>query len=128
MEYYFSKRLQSDFGTVMEKVTEALKDEGFGVVTRLDLQEKFREKLGVEYKAYTILGACNPASAYKALQVEEKVGTMLPCNVLLIDREGGSTEVAAINPVASMMAINNPALTEIANDITAKLKRVVDRL
>ena len=128
MEYYFSTRLRMDFDTANARVTEELGKEGFGVVTKLDLQEKFREKLGKEFRKYTILGACNPGYAFKALQVEEKIGTMLPCNILVIDREDGSIEVAAVNPVASMMAIENKDLAGLADDITNRLKHVIAHL
>lgn len=125
MEYYFSKIIHDSFEETVIKVTEALKTEGFGLVSEIDMQAKLREKLGVEYKKYRILGACNPAYAYKALQAEEKIGTMLPCNVLVIDREDGSTEVAAVNPIASMMAIPNPGLGAIAEEVTEKLRKVI---
>jgi len=128
MDYYFSTIIKSDFQESNTKVTEALKTEGFSIITQIDLQAKFREKLGVDFKKYTILGACNPASAFKALQMEEKIGTMLPCNVLLIDRENGTTEVAAVNPLASMMAIQNSALEPLAIEITEKLKRMIASL
>jgi uncharacterized protein (DUF302 family) len=125
MEYYIGKVLHFSFDESIAKTVEALKTEGFGVITEIDMQAKLREKLGVEYKRYTILGACNPAFAYKALQVEEKIGTMLPCNIIVIDKGGGTTEVAAIHPIASMMAIRNAALEPMALEITEKLKKVI---
>jgi uncharacterized protein (DUF302 family) len=125
MEYYFSTRLKSDFNDCIAKVTEALKTEGFGVLTEIDMQAKLKEKLGVDYKRYKILGACNPAFAYKALQAEEKIGIMLPCNVVVIDHGNGTTEVAAVHPIASMMAIQNPALEPLASEVAEKLKRVI---
>jgi uncharacterized protein (DUF302 family) len=128
MEYYISKILNFSFDKSIAKTVEALKTEGFGVITEIDMQAKLREKLGVEYNRYTILGACNPAFAYKALQLEEKIGTMLPCNVIVIDKGDGTTEVAAIDPIASMMAIKNPALESIALEITEKLKKVMAQL
>jgi uncharacterized protein (DUF302 family) len=128
MEYYFNKILQNNFSDTETKVIDALKTEGFGIITEIDMQSKLKEKLGVDFKRYKILGACNPAYAYKALIAEEKIGTMLPCNVVIIDREDGTTEVAAIHPVASMMAIQNPALEPIAIEITEKLKKVIDSL
>ncbi len=128
MEYYFSTIVKEDFATVIAKTTDALKKEGFGVITTIDMQHTLKEKLGVEFKKYTILGACNPGFAHKALQVEDKIGTMLPCNVLIIDKENGSTEVAAVHPLASMMAIGNNALQPLATEITGKLKRVIDSL
>lgn len=128
MAYYHSTLLQMDFETAIARVTEELGKEGFGVVTKLDLQEKFREKLGVEFRKYTILGACNPGFAYKALQAEEKIGTMLPCNILVIDKEDGSIEVAAVNPVASMMAIDSKNLGDLAGDVNSKLKSIIEHL
>ena len=128
MNYYFNTLLHTNFETALTRVTNALETEGFGVVTKLDLQEKFKEKLGVDFKKYTILGACNPAYAYKALQAEEKVGTMLPCNIIVIDKEDGTVEIAAINPIASMMAIKNPELEGLANKVTEKIQRVIESL
>ena len=128
MEYYFSAILQSNFDDAVVKVTEALKTEGFGVLTVIDMQAKFKEKLGVDYKKYKILGACNPAFAYKALQAEEMVGVMLPCNIVVTDKGDGSTEVAAIHPIASMMAIQNPLLLPLAQEITEKIKNVINLL
>jgi uncharacterized protein (DUF302 family) len=128
MEYYFNKILQNSFSDTETKVIDALKAEGFGIITEIDMQSKLKEKLGVDFKQYKILGACNPAYAYKALMAEEKIGTMLPCNVVIIDKENGTTEIAAIHPLASMMAIQNPALEPIATEITEKLKKVIDSL
>jgi uncharacterized protein (DUF302 family) len=125
MEYYFSTRLKADFNDCITKAMEALKTEGFGIITEIDMQAKLKEKLGVDYKPYRILGACNPAFAYKALKAEEKIGTMLPCNVVIIDQGNGITEVAAVHPIASMMAIQNPALEPLASEMTEKLKRVI---
>ena len=128
MEYYFSTILNTNFDDTKAKIIEALKTEGFGVLTEIDMQSKLKEKLGVDFKKYQILGACNPAFAYKALQVEEMVGVMLPCNIVVMDKENGTTEIAAINPIASMMAIQNPALEPLASEITEKLKRVIELL
>jgi uncharacterized protein (DUF302 family) len=128
MEYYFSKTIKATFEDAVQRTTDALKAEGFGIISEINLHDKFREKLGVDFKKYRILGACNPGYAYKALQAEDKIGTMLPCNVLVIDKENGETEVAAVNPIASMMAIQNPSLGPIAGDITEKLKKVIDAL
>jgi len=128
MEYYFSKILNKDFEEAIHMVTEALKTEGFGIVSTIDLQAKFKEKLGVDFKKYTILGACSPSYAYKTLQVEEKIGVMLPCNVVVIDKGNGSTEVAAVHPLASMMAIQNAALEPLAEEVTEKLKNVINHL
>jgi uncharacterized protein (DUF302 family) len=128
MEYYFSKTLGVTFDEAVKLTTEALKSEGFGVISEINMHEKLKEKLGVEFKRYKILGACNPPLAYKALQAEEKIGTMLPCNVLVIEQGQNKIEIAAVNPVASMQAITNPALGDVALEVTNKLKRVVDNL
>jgi len=128
MEYYFAKTLNVSFEEAVKLAIEALKNEGFGVISEIDMHEKLKEKLGVDFKRYKILGACNPPLAYKALQAEEKIGTMLPCNVLVIEQEQNKIEIAAVNPVASMQAITNPALGDVALEVTNKLKRVIDNL
>ena len=128
MEYYFSKTLDVTFDEAVKLTTEALKSEGFGVISEINMHEKLKEKLGVDFKRYKILGACNPPLAYKALQAEEKIGTMLPCNVLVIEQGQNKIEIAAVNPVASMQAITNPALGDMALEVTNKLKRVIDNL
>jgi len=128
MEYYFSTTLKGSFEEAVSKVTEALDSEGFGVITRIVMHEKLKEKLGVDFKKYVILGACNPPLAYKALLAEDKIGTMLPCNVLVIDQGHDEIEVAAVNPVASMSAISNPSLGGVASDVTARLKRVIEKM
>ena len=128
MEYYFSKTLNVTFDEAVRLTTEALKSEGFGVISEINMHEKLKEKLGVDFKRYKILGACNPPLAYKALQSEEKIGTMLPCNVLVIEQGQDNIEIAAVNPVASMQAITNPALGDVALEVTNKLKRVINSL
>lgn len=128
MEYYFSKTLNVSFDEAVKLTTEALKSEGFGVISEINMHEKLKEKLGVDFKRYRILGACNPPLAYKALQAEEKIGTMLPCNVLVIEQEQDKIEIAAVNPVASMQAITNPTLGDTALEVTNKLKRVINNL
>jgi uncharacterized protein (DUF302 family) len=128
MEYYFSKTINSSFEEAIKQVTEALKTEGFGVISEIRMHEKLKEKLGVDFKKYTILGACNPAYAYKALQTEDKIGTMLPCNVVVQEISENKIEVAAVNPIASMMAIQNQALEGIAKDVTDKLEKVIELL
>jgi uncharacterized protein (DUF302 family) len=128
MEYYFSKTINASFDEAINRVTEALKTEGFGIVSEIRMHEKFKEKLDIDFKKYTILGACIPAFAYKALQVEDKIGTMLPCNVVVQELSKNHIEVAAVNPVASMMAIQNPALVEIAGEVTNKLQKVISHL
>jgi len=128
MEYYFSKILNKGFEEAIISVTEALKTEGFGVVSTIDMQAKLKEKLGVDYKKYTILGACNPPYAYKVLLEEEKIGVLLPCNVVVVDKENGTTEVAAVHPLASMMAIQNAELAPLAEEVTEKLRNVINSL
>jgi uncharacterized protein (DUF302 family) len=128
MGYYFSKILHLGFEESINAVTEALKTEGFGVISTIDMQAKLKEKLGVDFKKYTILGACNPPYAYNTLQVEEKIGVMLPCNIVVIDKENGTTEVAAVDPLASMMAVQNVALEPLATEVTIKLKKVINSL
>ena len=128
MSYYFTKTLRGDFEQTIEKVTEALKSEGFGVLTTIDLKTTLKNKLGVDFYNYKILGACNPPFAYKALQEEDKIGTMLPCNVIVQEKEAGKIEVAAVDPVASMQAISNPALKTIAGEVQRKLQHVINML
>jgi len=128
MDYYFAKTLNVSFEEAVKLATEALKNEGFGVISEINMHEKLKEKLGVDFKKYKILGACNPLLAYKALQAEEKIGTMLPCNVLVIEQGQNKIEIAAVNPVASMQAITNPALGNVALEVTNKLKKVIDSL
>ena len=129
MKYYFSKTLNDvTFESAVEKVTEELKKEGFGVISEINIHEKFKEKLGIDYRKYSILGACNPAAAYKALQEEDKIGTMLPCNVIVQQISDSQFEVAAVDPVASMQAIENANLGAIANDIRSKLEKVIENI
>ena len=128
MEYYFSKMIICNFDEAIIRVTDVLKSEGFGIISEIRMHEKLKEKLGIDYKKYTILGACNPGYAYKALQVEDKIGTMLPCNVVVQELSANQIEVAAVNPIASMMAIQNPALVGIAEEVTEKLKVVISRI
>ena len=128
MAYYFARTLALPFDRAMTHVTEALKREGFGIITDIDVRSTFKKKLDVEFRNYRILGACNPKLAYEALALEDKVGTMLPCNVVVQDRGGGQIEIAAIDPVASMAAIDNPRLKEAAERVREKLKSVIDSL
>jgi uncharacterized protein (DUF302 family) len=128
MKYYMSKNLSSDFESAVEKVKESLKTEGFGVLSEINIQEKLKEKLNLEFRKYTILGACNPSYAYKALQKEDWIGTMLPCNVIVQERDINQIEVSAIDPVASMMSVENSDLTEIANEVKEKLEKVIATL
>ena len=128
MTYYIATTLPIGFDEAIARTEAALKDEGFGVLTRIDVQATLKEKIGAEFQAYTILGACNPKLAFEALQLEDKVGTMLPCNVVVKSAGGGQTEIAAIDPVASMQAIDNPQLKEAAREVRARLGRVIDSL
>jgi uncharacterized protein (DUF302 family) len=127
VSYYFSKTLPASFDEAVRRTTEALKKEGFGIITEIDVKQTLKAKIGVDSN-YRILGACNPALAHEALQLEDKVGTMLPCNVVVQEIGGGNTEVAAINPVASMQAIDNARLRQAAENIRAKLKHVTESL
>ena len=128
MSYYFSKTLNVPFDEAVERVTEELKKEGFGILTDIDVKATLKKKLDVDFKKYRILGACNPPFAYRALQSEDKIGTMLPCNVIVQEHTEGTVEVSAIDPVASMQAIRNPKLQDIAEQIQAKLKAVIGSL
>lgn len=128
MSYYFSKIIESDFESSIEKITGSLKKEGFGILTEIDVRQTFKKKLDVDYPEYRILGACNPPFAYKALQAEDKIGTMLPCNVIVRDIGQGKIEVAAVDPVASMTSAENPQLSDVASEIREKLKRVINSL
>jgi uncharacterized protein (DUF302 family) len=128
VSYYFSKTLAIEFDDAVRRATNALKQEGFGIITEIDVQETLKKKINVDFRRYRILGACNPTLAHEALQIEDKVGTMLPCNVVIQDVDGGRTEVAAIDPVASMQAIDNPRLKDAAKHVQAKLRRVIENL
>ena len=128
MSYYYSKTVQGDFDEVIEKVTESLKSEQFGVLTEIDFSGTMKNKLDVDIPKYKILGACNPGFAYKAYQNENKIGTMLPCNVIVQDKGEGDIEVSAVNPVASMESVENHDLFEIATQVKAKLERAVDSI
>jgi uncharacterized protein (DUF302 family) len=128
MSYYFCKLLELPFDDASLKVMEELKKEGFGIITEIDVKETLKKKLDVDFRRYRILGACNPSLAYQALQAEDKIGTMLPCNVIVQEAPEGKTEVAAIDPVASMQAIENPKLRDIAAEVRNRLKKVIDNL
>lgn len=128
MRYYFTKTVSTSFDEAIQKVTNELKNEGFGILTEIDVQATLKKKLDVDFKQYKILGACNPPFAYKALLAEDKIGTMLPCNVIVIEQETNKIEVAAVDPAASMQAIENESLGNIASEIQLKLKRVVESL
>ena len=125
MTYYYSKTISAGFDEAVSRITQALKAEGFGILTEIDVKSTLKKKLDVDFKNYRILGACNPPFAYKALQAEDKVGTMLPCNVIVQESTNGDLEIAAVDPVASMKAIDNLSLREIAETIGQKLQRAV---
>ncbi len=127
-KYYYNTIFEGSFEEAIEKVTEELKKEQFGVLTEIDVTATMKKKLDVDFKKYRILGACNPSFAYKALQQEDKVGTMLPCNVIVQEINPGKVEIAAVNPIASMQGINNPALADIAGAIKAKLEKVINSI
>ncbi len=128
MQYSFNKILDMSFDDAVDRTVEELKKEGFGVLTDIDVQTTLKDKLDVDFRKYRILGACNPSFAYKALQAESRIGTMLPCNVIVQETEEGKIEVSAIDPTASMQAIENPELKDTADQVQAKLKKVVESL
>ena len=128
MKYYIEKKLNLPFDEAINRTTEALKKEGFGVLSTIHIHEKLKEKIGVDFRKYTILGACNPPLAYKALQSENKIGTMLPCNVIVQETGDGKTEVAAIDPIVSMQGVENESLGGLAIEIRSKLSRVIESL
>ncbi len=128
MRYYFNKIVNGEFSKVIENVTEELKKEGFGILTEIDVKATLKNKLDIDFRNYRILGACNPPFAYKALLAEEKVGTMLPCNVIVQEKPDGNIEVSAVDPVASMQAIDNPILEKLALVMQHKLKKVISNI
>jgi uncharacterized protein (DUF302 family) len=128
MSYYSSKTLAMSFDEAVIKITEELKKGGFGIITEIDVKETLKKKLDVDFRKYKIFGACNPHFAYQALQVEDKIGLMLPCNVIVQEISEEKTEVAAIDPIASMQAIENPKLRNVAEQVQSKLKKVIDSL
>jgi len=128
MKYYYDIKVKDTFESTKEKVTEALSKEGFGVLTEINVKETFRKKLDIDFRNYIILGACNPAFSYKALQAEDKIGTLLPCNVIIQESGHGYTEVAAVDPVESMKMINNPAVAGIADTIRQKLVNALNSI
>lgn len=128
MGYSFSKTVGYDFDTTITKVSEALKNEGFGILTEIDIKDTLKKKLDVDFRRYSILGACNPSFAYKALQYEKEIGTMLPCNVVVQQIENEEVKVSIIDPVKSMMAVENEALAKVAHEVSLKLKNVIQQL
>lgn len=126
MSYGFKKELEIEFNQAVDSVRESLKNEGFGILTEIDVKATLKEKLDVEYEEYLILGACNPPFAYKALQTEKDIGLLLPCNVIIY-RQNGKTFISAVNPMEAMSIVDNPDLKEIAEEVSEKLKRVVEK-
>ena len=128
MEYYFSKTIFGSFDNAILKIRDTLKAEGFGILTDIDIKATLKKKVNVDFYNYNILGACNPPFAYKALLAEDKIKTMLPCNVIVQEKVSGYIEVSAVDPAASMQAIKNKALTDIATEIRARLQKVIEQL
>jgi uncharacterized protein (DUF302 family) len=128
MDYYVSKKVDVPFDEAVEKAKAALKEEGFGVLTEIDVAATLKKKLGVDFRPYRILGACHPESAYAALQAEDKIGLMLPCNVVVQESDDGAVEVSAIDPVASMAAVENEGLADVAANVQRKLRKVIENL
>ena len=129
MSYHISKTLQNtDFNKAIEKTTAFLKEEGFGVLTEIDIKDTLKKKIDADFKNYKILGACNPQLAHQALQAEDKIGLMLPCNVIVEQHENGDVEVSAVDPIASMQAVDNDNLGSVASQVQQKLKTVIDKL
>lgn len=126
MNYYFSKTIDDSIENAEKRITAVLKDKGFGILTEIDVQAAMKKKLNKDFRKYKILGACNPQYAFKALSVENKIGTMLPCNVIIQETSDGKTEIAAINPIASMQAVENKELDKIAQTIGDMLKDAVE--
>jgi uncharacterized protein (DUF302 family) len=128
MKYYISKTINTGFDEAVERITASLKTEGFGILTEINIKETLKAKLNVDFRQYKILGACNPVFAHKALQEEDKIGTMLPCSVIVQEIDSTRTEVAAIDPVSAMMAVDNPAISGFSNEVREKLMRAVESL
>lgn len=128
MDYYIAKFVDLSFDDAIDTVTARLKDEGFGVLTEIDVKETLKKKIDVDFRKYRILGACNPKLAHRALQSEDKVGVLLPCNVVVQEHDSGQVEIAAMDPLGAMEAIGNPALTELATEVRKRLERILDAL
>ncbi len=128
MSYYFNKIVEQNFEDAIEKVTEELQKEGFGILTEIDVKATLKKKLDVDFRKYKILGACNPGFAHKALLSENKIGTMLPCNVVVQENDEGKVEISAVDPMASMQAVENPDLKNIATEVRTKLQNVINNL
>lgn len=128
MSYYISTTFKGSFEDAIQKVTDELKEEGFGVLTEIDVKETLKKKLDVDFKKYRILGACNPNFAHKALSVEDKIGAMLPCNVIVEEHEDGKVEVSAVDPVSSMQSVENDELKPIAAEVRNRLEKIISRV
>jgi uncharacterized protein (DUF302 family) len=128
MTFEISRRVDTRFQETIDHVTAELQKEGFGIITEIDLKEKFKEKLGKDFRDYKILGACNPKLAYEAIQKESHIGVMLPCNILVQEHEDGKVEVTAINPMQSIGVVGNPELQSMAKQVSDKLKAALDRI
>lgn len=128
MSYYINKKVNYSFEEAEQKVVEALKSEGFGILTEIDVQATLKKKLDADFRKYKILGACNPPFAYKALQAEDKIGLLLPCNVIIQELPDGMTEVAVINPMESMSRVKNDNLLDLANEVQKKLEKVIETI
>ncbi len=128
MKYYYDIKVKNTFEKTKEKVTDALSKEGFGIITEINIKDTFKKKLDIDFREYVILGACNPSFSYQALQSEDKIGTLLPCNVIIQQLDDGYIEVAAVNPLESMKMVNNPEVDEIADAIRQKLSNVLNSI
>ena len=128
MNYYYTKELNSSFEDALAKTKQALVEKGFGVISEIDLKEKFKEKLNIEFREYRILGACNPKMAYQAIEQEDKIGVLLPCNVVVQERLDGKIEVSAVNPMETMSAVQNSNLESIAKEVSSKLNEAINSL
>ncbi len=128
MAYYLTKTVSIPFEEALPRVTSELKKEGFGIITEIDVKETLKKKLNVEFRKYRILGACNPNFAYQALKEEERIGLLLPCNVIIQEKESGQTEVSAINPMETMKNVQNPKLVDIANQVQSRLQKVIEQI
>jgi uncharacterized protein (DUF302 family) len=128
MSYNISKEISSSFSEAINRVKEALQSEGFGVISEIDLKEKFKEKLDIDFRNYTILGACNPGLAYKAIQKEENIGVMLPCNILVQEKGENKVAISAVNPMESIGAVKNDELISIAKEVSDKLDKVINKI
>ena len=129
MNYHISKTLKNtDFNQAIEKTTATLKEEGFGVLTEIDIKDTLKKKIDADFKNYKILGACNPQLAHQALQAEDKIGLMLPCNVIVEQHDNGDVEVSAVDPIASMQAVDNDSLGSVASQVQQKMKTVIEKL